>query len=73
MRYFNNPEALLRLIGTLSDGFGNTLVVFFATLVFSIPLGMLVALLEDGTLAKITANWFANDVTIVANYADQVK
>ena len=33
----------------------------------------LVALLEDGTLAKITANWFANDVTIVANYADQVK
>ena len=46
MRYFNHPEALLRLIGTLSDGFGNTLVVFFATLVFSIPLGMLVALLR---------------------------
>ena len=46
MRYFNNPEALLRLIGTLSDGFGNTLIVFFATLVFSIPLGMLVALLR---------------------------
>ena len=46
MRYFNNPEALLRLIGTLSDGFGNTLIVFFATLVFSIPLGMLVAMLR---------------------------
>ena len=46
MRYFNNPEALLRLVGTLNSGFGNTLIVFFATLVFSIPLGMLVALLR---------------------------
>ena len=46
MRYFNNPEALLRLVGTLSGGFGNTLIVFFATLVFSIPLGMLVAMLR---------------------------
>ena len=46
MRYFNNPEALLRLVGTLSGGFGNTLIIFFATLVFSIPLGMLVAMLR---------------------------
>ena len=34
------------LVGTLSGGFGNTLIVFFATLVFSIPLGMLVAMLR---------------------------
>ena len=46
MRYFNNPEALLQLVRTLSGGFGNTLIVFFATLVFSIPLGMLVAMLR---------------------------
>ena len=46
MRYFNNPGALLQLVRTLSGGFGNTLIVFFATLVFSIPLGMLVAMLR---------------------------
>ena len=46
MRYFNNPDALLQLVRTLSGGFGNTLIVFFATLVFSIPLGMLVAMLR---------------------------
>ena len=29
---------------TLSEGFGLTLVIFFLTLVFSLPLGLLVAL-----------------------------
>ena len=33
----------------------------------------LVAMLDDGTLAKITADWFANDVTVVAKYAEQVR
>jgi len=46
MRYFNNPEAMLKLILAMQDGFMNTLTIFFATLVFSIPLGMVVALLR---------------------------
>ena len=33
----------------------------------------LIAILEDGKLAEITANWFANDVTVVADYAEQYK
>ena len=46
MRYFNNPEALLKLILAMQDGFANTLTIFFLTLVFSIPLGMVIALLR---------------------------
>ena len=46
MKYFNNPEALLRLIASMQDGFANTLLIFFATLLFSIPLGLVVALLR---------------------------
>jgi len=46
MRYFNNPEAMLKLIASMQSGFANTLTIFFATLVFSIPLGMIVALLR---------------------------
>ena len=46
MRYFNNPEALLKLLVSMQDGFAATLTIFFATLVFSIPLGMVVALLR---------------------------
>ena len=46
MKYFNNPEAMLKLILAMQDGFANTLTVFFATLIFSIPLGMIVALLR---------------------------
>ena len=33
----------------------------------------LVAMLDDGTLAKITADWFANDITVVADYAEQYR
>lgn len=33
----------------------------------------LIAIYEDGTLAEITANWFANDVTVVGKYAEQYK
>ena len=46
MRYFNNPEAMIKLIAAMQDGFSNTLTIFFLTLLFSIPLGMVVALLR---------------------------
>ena len=46
MRYFNNPEALLKLISSMQDGFVSTLTIFFLTLIFSIPLGMVLALLR---------------------------
>ena len=46
MKYFNNPEALIRLIFSMKDGFASTLTIFFLTLLFSIPLGMVVALLR---------------------------
>ena len=46
MRYFNNPEAFLKLILSMQDGFANTLTIFFLTLIFSIPLGMVIALLR---------------------------
>ena len=46
MRYFNNPEAMMKLIGSMSSGFANTLTIFFLTLVFSIPLGMVLALVR---------------------------
>ena len=46
MRYFNNPEALFKLILAMQDGFANTLTIFFLTLIFSIPLGMVIALLR---------------------------
>lgn len=46
MKYFNNPEAFLKLVLSMQDGFANTLTIFFLTLLFSIPLGMVVALLR---------------------------
>lgn len=46
MRYFNNPQAMLKLISSMQSGFVNTLTIFFATLLFSIPLGMVIALLR---------------------------
>ena len=46
MRYFNNPEAMLKLISSMQDGFVSTLTIFFLTLIFSIPLGMVLALLR---------------------------
>ena len=33
----------------------------------------LIAICEDGTLDAIRANWFANDVTVVAQYAEAYK
>ena len=46
MKYFNNPEAFLNLVLSMRSGFSNTLTIFFLTLLFSIPLGMIVALLR---------------------------
>ena len=46
MRYFNNPQAFLKLMVSMQDGFANTLTIFFLTLLFSIPLGMIIALLR---------------------------
>ena len=55
MKYFNNPEALLKLMGSMQDGFGSTLIIFFFTLLFSIPLGMIVALLRMNKSRLISA------------------
>ena len=46
MTYLGNPEKLLKLLTQLWGGLGNTLFLFFATLVLSLPLGLLVALLR---------------------------
>ena len=46
MRYFNNPQAFFKLVLAMQDGFANTLSIFFLTLIFSIPLGMVIALLR---------------------------
>lgn len=37
---------MLKLIGAMQSGFANTLTIFFLTLIFSIPLGMVLALLR---------------------------
>lgn len=44
MQYLNNPELLMKLLNQLSRGMGTTLAIFFFTLLFSLPLGLLVAL-----------------------------
>ena len=46
MQYLNNPATLLQLLRAMRGGIVTTLTIFFATLLFSIPLGMLVALLR---------------------------
>lgn len=44
MSYLNNPERLGVLLRQLMDGFGVTLTLFAFTLLFSLPLGMVLAL-----------------------------
>ena len=46
MKYFNNPQAFMKLCLSMQDGMAATLLIFFSTLLFSIPLGMVVALLR---------------------------
>lgn len=55
MRYFNNPEAFLRLILSMQDGMVTTLTIFAATLLFSIPLGMVLALLRMNRYRAVSA------------------
>lgn len=43
IKFFNDPERLWKLTRLLIDGAGVTLSIFFLTLLFSVPLGMLVA------------------------------
>ncbi len=43
MSYFNDPVLLSKLLSQLWAGFQSTLGIFFFTLLFSLPLGMLVA------------------------------
>jgi len=43
IKFFNDPERLWKLFTLMLDGAGVTLSIFFLTLVFSVPLGMLVA------------------------------
>ena len=44
IKFFNNPENMLRLLRLMLEGVGTTCNLFVLTLVFSLPLGMLVAL-----------------------------
>lgn len=53
MQYFNNPQALLQLLRAMRGGVFTTLTIFFATLLFSIPLGMVVALLRMSRLRAV--------------------
>ena len=55
MKYFNNPQALLRLLASMQDGLNATLTIFFLTLLFSIPLGMIVAILRMNKHRVISA------------------
>lgn len=46
MMYLSNPEKLMKLLTQLWGGLGNTLYLFFATLILSLPLGLAAALLR---------------------------
>lgn len=43
MTYLNNPQALGKLLRLLLDGMGTTVQIFALTLVFSLPLGLIIA------------------------------
>lgn len=49
IKFFNDPERLGKLISLMLNGAGVTLSIFFLTLIFAIPLGMLVA---EGRMSK---------------------
>lgn len=44
MTYYHDPTALGKLFALLFEGVGGTLQIFFYTLLFAIPLGLLIAL-----------------------------
>lgn len=43
IKFFNDPERLMKLLEIMLDGAWVTVKIFFLTLLFSLPLGMLVA------------------------------
>lgn len=43
IKFFNDPDRLGKLVGMMLDGAGVTLSIFFLTLLFAVPIGMLVA------------------------------
>lgn len=43
IKFFNDPERLMKLVRMMLEGAGTALSIFFLTLLFSVPLGMLVA------------------------------
>ncbi len=55
MKYLNNPGRLLVLLGQMADGLGVTMSLFGLTLLFSVPLGMLLALLRMSRFHAVTA------------------
>ncbi len=50
LKFLNDPERLLKLVGLLAEGAGVTLQIFFLTLVLSLPLGLAVA---KGKMSKL--------------------
>ena len=54
IKFFNNPEKLENLIRLLLQGVGVTGKIFFLTLVFSLPLGLLVA------IGRRSKRWYVN-------------
>lgn len=55
MQYFGNPQAFVRLVCSMQGGMAGTLTIFLCTLVFSMPLGLLVALLRINRNRAISA------------------
>ena len=44
MQYLNHPDLLIKLLAQLAQGMGTSLYIFIFTLLFSLPLGLAVAL-----------------------------
>lgn len=54
IKFFNNPEKMENLIRLLMQGVGVTSKIFFLTLIFSVPLGLAVA------LGRMSRRWYVN-------------
>lgn len=55
MNYFSSPEALMSLLRILSEGMVTTVQIFALTLIFSLPLGLLITM---GTMSRHKAIQF---------------
>ena len=54
MSYFNDMERLSMLLNQLMQGLGVTMQLFFYTLLFSVPLGLIVALMRMSRLKPVS-------------------